>query len=179
MFGIRDVKREEKAVETEKAVRELIHNKLGYKLVDSDIKVAHRLGSYQSNKEFAVIVPFNSPKVTEEVRSTSRRRASKGSGIVIAEDLTKINAARYQKVRELSGVVRACTKRGEIYALGQNGRVKKNSVDGVIPVQQGINKPGKYTPSHYSPPKCASKTLLRDASHTTGACSPGATRCKT
>ena len=39
--------------------------------------------------------------------------------------MTKINAARYQKVRELSGVVRAGTRRGEIYALGQNGRVFK------------------------------------------------------
>ena len=125
VFGIRDVKREEKAVETEKAVRELIHNKLGYKLVDSDIEVAHRLGSYQSNKDRAVIVRFNSRKVTEEV--TSRRRALKGSGIVIAEDLTKINAARYQKVRELSGVVRAWTRRGEIYALDQNGRVFKKT----------------------------------------------------
>ena len=123
VFGIRDVKREEKAVETEKTVRELIRNKLGYKLDDSDIEVAHRLGSYQSNKDRAVIVRFSSRKVTEQV--TSRRRALKGSGIVIAEDLTKINAARYQKVRELSAVVRAWTKRGEIYALGQNGRVLK------------------------------------------------------
>ena len=123
MFGIRDVKKEEKAVETEEAVRELIHNKLGYTLVDSDIEVAHRLGSYQSKKDRAVIVRFNLRKVTEEV--TSRRRASKGSGIVIAKDLTKINATRYQKVRELSGVVRAWARRGEIYALGQNGRVLK------------------------------------------------------
>ena len=37
VFGVREVKGEEEAVETEKAVRELIHNKLGYKLVDSDI----------------------------------------------------------------------------------------------------------------------------------------------
>ena len=96
VFGIRDVKREEKAVKTEKAVRELIHNKLGYKLVDSDIEVAT---SRIKN------VRFSSRKVTEEV--TSRRCALKGSGIVIAEDLTKINAARYQKVRELSGISRS------------------------------------------------------------------------
>ena len=161
-------------------VRELIHNKLGYKLVDSDIEVAHRLGSYQSNKDRAVIVRFNSRKVTEEV--TSRRRALKGSGIVIAEDLTKINAARYKKVRELSGVVRAWTKReggggGRFMPLAKTGSIQKNTINGVVPVQQGVDRPGKCATPHNSPPGCASGTPLRDASHTTGACSPGAAQC--
>ena len=149
VFGIRDVKREEKAVETEKAIPELIHNKLGYKLVSSDIEVAHRLGSYQSNKDRAVIVHFNSRKVMEEV--TSRRRALKGSGIVIAEDLTKINAARYQKVRELSGVVRAWTKRGEIYALGQNGRVLKKAPSMELSQFNRVLTDHGNTPHHIDP----------------------------
>ena len=85
----------------------------------------------------------------EEV--TSRRRALKGSGIVIAEDLTKINAARYQKVRELSGVVRAWTKRGEIYAIGQNGRILKKAPSMELSQFNRVLTDHRNTPHHTAP----------------------------
>ncbi|GFR93108.1 hypothetical protein ElyMa_002634100 [Elysia marginata] len=55
----------------------------------------------------------------------TKRRALKGSGTTITEELTKINFNRLRQLKDLDAVERAWTKQGEAYAVGRNGKILK------------------------------------------------------
>ncbi|GFS17815.1 hypothetical protein ElyMa_001505800 [Elysia marginata] len=114
IFGIRDTRKDE---------QNLIGQKLDFKLHDRDIDIAHRLGSFRPNSDRCIIVRFSSRKTIKTIMT--KRRALKGSGITIAEDLTKINFNRLRQLKDLDAVERAWTKKGEAYAVGRNGKILK------------------------------------------------------
>ncbi|GFS17934.1 LINE-1 type transposase domain-containing protein 1 [Elysia marginata] len=87
------------------------------------IDVADRIGPFKKDYDRALIVRFTTHSAASEV--LAKRRALKGSGITIAEDLTPTNAAKFRKFREIKCVQRAWTKRGEIYVKGEDGFVLK------------------------------------------------------
>ncbi|GFS26650.1 hypothetical protein ElyMa_001725700 [Elysia marginata] len=53
------------------------------------------------------------------------RRALKGSGIVITEDLTPTNLQKFKRIRELDTALQTWTKGGEIFVKNVNNRVLK------------------------------------------------------
>ena len=79
IFGLR----EEAGENCVSKVFDLVTAKLGRKLTDQDIEVAHRLPA--KVKPWPVIVQFRSRDIKLDV--TKRRRVLKESGIVIADDL--------------------------------------------------------------------------------------------
>ncbi|GFR59737.1 LINE-1 type transposase domain-containing protein 1 [Elysia marginata] len=105
-------------------VTDLFRGRLGLTHFDPQtIDVAHRIGPFKKEYDRAVIVRFITHRAANEV--LAKRRALKGSGITIAEDLTPTNAAKFPKFREIKSVQRAWTKRGEIYVKREDGLVLK------------------------------------------------------
>ncbi|GFS00051.1 unconventional myosin-Vb-like [Elysia marginata] len=125
--GLRDSESETEE-KTKRSVCKLISEKLGVASFDSNsIDIAHRLGKYGQNRDRAVIVRFNTHSAAKRVLGC--RRALKGTNVYMTEDLTKINANRLQKVRDLETVALAWTRGGEIFAKDHNGVVTKINND--------------------------------------------------
>ncbi|GFS14171.1 hypothetical protein ElyMa_001417100 [Elysia marginata] len=86
VFRVRDNSSERREKSTE-LVRSIIKNKLKLNLADSDIDKARPLGKFRASADRAIRVRFNSHSTAEQV--LFKRRALEGTGITIAEDLTK------------------------------------------------------------------------------------------
>ncbi|GFS09554.1 LINE-1 type transposase domain-containing protein 1 [Elysia marginata] len=124
VFGLRDKVKFEEVEDTTSLVLDLFRGRLGLTHFDPQtIDVAHRIGPFKKEYDRAVIVRFTTHRAANEV--LAKRRALKGSGITIAEDLTPTNAAKFRKFREIKCVQRAWTKRGEIYVKREDGLILK------------------------------------------------------
>ncbi|GFS11139.1 LINE-1 type transposase domain-containing protein 1, partial [Elysia marginata] len=124
VFGLRDKVKFEEVEDTTSLVLDLFRGRLGLTHFDPQtIDVAHRIGPFKIEYNRAVIVRFTTHRAANEV--LAKRRALKGSGITIAEDLTPTNAAKFRKFREIKCVQRAWTKRGEVYVKREDGLVLK------------------------------------------------------
>ena len=116
--GVRD-SQGEKNSETHKKIEDIIKKKLNVENLDIDI--VHRLGRYRSESDRHIIVKFSSHKCANAV--LYKRRALKGSGIGIHEDLTRANAQRLRLVNDLDTVEKAWSKNGDIFALTKEGHI--------------------------------------------------------
>ncbi|RUS77598.1 hypothetical protein EGW08_014637 [Elysia chlorotica] len=122
VFGIRDNKNET-IEETEKKIVAVISSKLGVADIKQKIDVAHRVGRYVPNADRAIIVRFARHASAQQI--LIKRRALKGSGVTIAEDLTAMNAQRLKKLKELDNAVQAWSKGGELFVKGKNDLIIK------------------------------------------------------
>ena len=90
---------------------DILKNKMRMNINEEDVKMAHRVGKFRSDKKRAIIVRFASRKKKDLVMTEKKKL--KGSGILICEDLTKTNASWFFKVKKTEGVLNAWTKNGE------------------------------------------------------------------
>lgn len=121
VFGLKGDK-DESATESERLVCKLFQEKLGVSVQGKDIDIAHRTGRPVPGKPRQIIVKFMSRKMKEAVMRD--RRKLKGSGIVIAEDLTATNAQLYATCRRDPQFSAVWTKNGRTIALGHNGKIE-------------------------------------------------------
>ncbi|GFS27283.1 hypothetical protein ElyMa_005253800 [Elysia marginata] len=123
IFGVKDTFKHESAEETEQIVIKLIKKHLNINIEEKDIDSVHRLGIFKNGSDRAIIVRFLSRKTATKI--LANRRRLKGTGVALAEDLTRTNLDRLYKVKALEGVKSAWSKKGTIYACGQNGKILK------------------------------------------------------
>ncbi|GFR97679.1 hypothetical protein ElyMa_004483600 [Elysia marginata] len=93
------------------------------------IDIAHRLGKYGQNRHRAVIVRFNTHSAAKRVLRCRCALKLKGTNVYMTEDLTRINANRLHKVRNLETVALAWTRGGKIFTKDLNGVVTKINND--------------------------------------------------
>ena len=102
-------------------VFDLVTTKLGRKLTDQDIEVAHRLPA--KVKPWPVIVQFRSPDKKLDVMK--RRRVLKGSDIVIADDLCNGLLNTYNRLKQHPDCKKAWSWDGQLFAELKTGPVVK------------------------------------------------------
>ncbi|GFS14842.1 hypothetical protein ElyMa_003172400 [Elysia marginata] len=121
IFGVSDKNKYERAEETTKIVKDIIVKKLKLtQFNEASIDKTHRVGRFKTNSDRAIIVRFSTHSAAETVLAS--RRALKGSGIVITEDLTPTNLQKFKRIREIDTALQTWTKGGEIFV---NSRVLK------------------------------------------------------
>lgn len=120
VFGVPDTGVWETAEQAEEKVLNVINKKLSMAdIKGNDIEIAHRVGKFQQGKNRAIIVRFLSRKIKEKV--IRERRKLKGSKMLIAEDLTKENAAWFFQVKSTPGVTSTWTRNGETFISTPSG----------------------------------------------------------
>ena len=113
IFGLKEITHEKDSSQTEEAVIRLFKEKLSVTTTPQQIEVAHRIGKQSSGRTRQIIVRFVSRKDCGRVLAA--RKALKGSGITIAEDLTEKNAKWLHSVKKREDVVAAWTKNGKCF----------------------------------------------------------------
>ena len=93
-------------------VFDLVTTKLGRKLTDQDIEVAHRLPA--KVKPWPVIVQFRSRDIKLDVMK--RRRVLKVSGVVIADDLCNGLLNTYNRLKQHPDCKKAWSWDGQLFA---------------------------------------------------------------
>ena len=138
IFGVRETARFEKSEDTTREVEKIIRKLNILNLNATCIDVAHRIGQQRPASDRAILVRLTSHKAQSKILSA--RRTLKGTGIVITEDLTRANSARYHRIREMPRVYQAWTKFGDTYVKldGKEGRVVK------INKQSSLQEVNKY-----------------------------------
>ena len=123
IFGVRETARFEKVEETTKEVEKIISKLNILNLNATCIDVAHRIGQQRPTSDRTILVRLTSHKAQSKILSACR--TLKGTGIVITEDLTRANLARYHRIREMPRVYQAWTKFGDtcVKLNGKEGRV--------------------------------------------------------
>ena len=127
IFGVPDPGDWETAAESEEKVLSIFHQKLKmYNIKSEQIEACHRIGRYKEGKNRAVIVRFISRKTKDSI--IKERKQLKGTRILIAEDLTRENAAWFFKVKmsvkDESSISSVWTHNGETFVYGPSGKVK-------------------------------------------------------
>ena len=127
IYGLREGGRgdSETAEETIEAVKELFKEKLGVTVEKQDIANAHRLGKKEGGRERSVIVRFVRRTVKEQV--ITKRRALKGTKVVIADDLSPYYNGLFHEVREAMGPRNVWTAGGQVFTR-LRGRVRRVDV---------------------------------------------------
>jgi hypothetical protein len=115
IFGLNDVKKDETAQETAVEVVRMLTSQLKMDVNVNDIDIAHRLGRYEIGKPRAVIVKFMRRR--HKMETIQKRRALKGTRVVIREDLTPLNQKLLREVITTDNVENAWTKDGVIFAI--------------------------------------------------------------
>ena len=118
-----DTNKEETVDDTiSKAVE--VFNKIGMKITETDISVAHRLGKYSEDRPRPIISKF--VRRRHKMEAIEKRRKLKGTRIAITEDLTRDNYFFLLKVKDQANVDTAWTRDGVVFAkLKSNGRITK------------------------------------------------------
>ena len=120
VFGIKDTDKNETHTESEEKIVNLIENKLGVN-VRNRIDIAHRVGSFSTISDRAIIVKFKCRK--EKIAVIQNRKKLKGSRVSISEDLTVINHQLLIKTKHNPKVESAWSSMGKIFAKLHNGRI--------------------------------------------------------
>lgn len=111
IFGVS----EQDGEDVEKKVTDILNNKLKITLPDLAVERTHRTGKriLSAHKHRPIIVKFSNYKFKNEVYN--QKRALKGSGIVIREDLTKLRVGTLQHAAKKYGYRNVWTRDGDIF----------------------------------------------------------------
>lgn len=120
IYGVEDRTPRETSEETAQKVIGVLNDKLNMGLGQQDIDIAHRIGRFSTEGNRPIICRFVSRANT--LRSIKRRRALKGTQLVIREDLTQKNIKLLEKTSAVTGVKTAWSDQGKVYALMGDGR---------------------------------------------------------
>jgi exosome complex exonuclease DIS3/RRP44 len=117
IYGLKDEKKET-YFDTCQKVLSLMNDKLGIKLRNGDVDIAHRIGKFSRDGNRPVICKFVQRFAKHDIIRS--RRKLKGTHYVIREDLTNINAKLLENVASHSKVKVAWSDEGKIIALLTN-----------------------------------------------------------
>jgi hypothetical protein len=115
IFGLPDGKKDETVQETAEEVVRLLSSQLKMDVNVDDIDIAHRLGRFETGKPRAVIVKFM--RRCHRMEAIYKRRALKGTRVVIREDLTPLNQKLLREVSTTENVDNAWTRDGQVFAM--------------------------------------------------------------
>ncbi|XP_033758134.1 uncharacterized protein LOC117340483 [Pecten maximus] len=122
IYGLQDDGTKETTQECTDKVVSLIKDKLKLPTFnEAEIDVAHRLGKHISGKTRSVICKFVQRRKKSEV--VTKRRALKGSGIVIVEDMTQMNRTLLNEVKQVEGVKNTWCSDGKLFAMLSNDKI--------------------------------------------------------
>ena len=121
ILGIDDPKQTETADDTTAKVITMLQSKLEMDVNINDIDIAHRLGKFRKDGNRPVIVKFLSRK--KKNQALYKRRALKGSSIVIKEALATENQKLLENVASQDCVKTTWTKDADVYALLHNTNI--------------------------------------------------------
>ena len=110
--------------DTDTAVIDIMTNKLGLQVNDTDLDRSHRIGrkTQRSTKPRLIIVKFVSYKVRAEVFRS--KRGLKKTGLGITESLTDKRAELYSSVSDHPNVEATWTIDGRVVALRRDNKTK-------------------------------------------------------
>ena len=119
IYGLREVRKHETVLDTTHLVLEFLNAKMGVRVGIQDICTSHRLGKPEPNRYRSVIVKFARRLTKFEV--LENRYRLKGSGIVVAEDLSPSNTKLFWEMRDNFGQQNVWTRDCKIYVNTRDG----------------------------------------------------------
>ena len=122
VFGVKDINPKESAEETEKKFIDVLKI-MGLENLRQGIDIAHRVGSFKPGKSRPIIVKMHGRK--DKVEIMKNKKALKGSGIGVSEDLTIFNAKLYDRCRRDENFNQIWTRNGTIYVRDKSNHVRK------------------------------------------------------
>lgn len=124
VFGIPEVKTGSEDVgDCVKKCVDVFSNKVGVKVEEQDVEMAHRIGRPGGGRPRAIIVRFHSRRLRGQV--LAERRKLKQSGVSIGEDLTAQNYKLLKSATQHSAVMSAWSSHGKVIAKVKNGQIVK------------------------------------------------------
>lgn len=114
IYGVSENKHEN----IEDTVKNLIHNKLNLNITSSNIERCHRIGKVTEEKYRAIVVRMTNYKLKMDIIKS--RKALKGTGIIIAEDMTHEKHKLLKETVQQIGKENVWTMDGKIYAKVNN-----------------------------------------------------------
>ena len=117
IYGVKESQNENSG----EVVCDIMKEKLGIELCPGDINKVHRLNQVNPavNKPRAIIVKFFSHAIKR--RCVLNRKKLKGTGIVIAEDLTRVNSGVLNRARNHDCVESTWSVEGKLFAKLRDG----------------------------------------------------------
>ena len=120
IYGLREIGgRGETMHDTIKQVIDFLNVRLGLHIEWQDICIAHRLGQREAHRYRSIIVKF--VRRTTKLDILENRHRLKGSGIVIAEDLTPENNKLFWELRDAFGKFNVWTRDCQIFVNTRDG----------------------------------------------------------
>ncbi|KAK7490339.1 hypothetical protein BaRGS_00018500 [Batillaria attramentaria] len=113
IYGLPEDARNEPAHQTGMNVRKFCRDKLGVSLAETDIDIAHRLGSRQQDRHRSVIVKFVRRDVKQQV--LKQRRKLKQTGIMVTDDLTPRHQQLLRDMKEVAGIRNCWSAEGTVF----------------------------------------------------------------
>ncbi|XP_033740525.1 uncharacterized protein LOC117327576 [Pecten maximus] len=123
IIGLEDKNRNETVEQSVEKIVNFVKNKLKVPITEADIDTAHRLGPYTGQRPRNLICKFTHRRKKMEI--IRNRKILKKSGIVITEDLTRINQQRLKLAYELPCVEKSWSMEGKLFALLKNGKKRQ------------------------------------------------------
>ena len=115
-----------------KKMQKMVKEKLKINVAEEDVEIAHRLpASRQENQEKAVIVKFRNPGVRYAILKA--RRALKGTGISICEDISASVLSTLKSLRENPNTKDAWCWNGKIFIKDQHDKMHSFGYGTAIP----------------------------------------------
>ena len=134
IFGLKESQSERHSDNNNnKNISDFLQRRLGLRNInENQIDKAHRVGRYSPNHDRAFVVRFVKHDTARLV--LQKRRALKGTGITITEDLTKTNAIRLHKLKNLGNASQAWSQNGDLFVKDKHGIVHKYNNN--VPLQE-------------------------------------------
>ena len=115
VFGLAEIRNEDPIT----LVANLLKSKLRIQVNDRDLEICHRLGTRTLNKTRPMIVKF---RYRDQKYDTMKaRKALKGTGIVLSEDMCSEMQALQRELQNHPGVSSTWTWNGKLFAKNLNG----------------------------------------------------------
>jgi FtsZ-binding cell division protein ZapB len=139
VYNVAEVKPEDPAETSADCIKkscQIFTDMMGVPVEESEVEVAHRVGARtrpaQDNgqrkaKPRPIILRFVSRKVRDRV--LKERRALKGKGVSVGEDLTHMNFKLLKAAEDHSATLQAWSSNGKIIAKLKNGQTVRLDVD--------------------------------------------------
>lgn len=120
--GIEDTENED-GFATEKKVVRFLKDNLNINVESNDIDICHRLGKFNPARKRAVIVKLVRRKTKHAI--LHKRRALKGSGCGVSEDLTAANFRLMKAAKEVDGVQDSWSIDGKLFVKSSDNIVRR------------------------------------------------------
>ena len=145
IYGLKEINRNESVLDTTHLVLEFLNVKMGVRVGIQDICTSHRLGKPEPHRYRSVIVKFARRLTKFEV--LENRFRLKGSGIVVAEDLSPANTRLFWEMRDTFGQRNVWTRDCKIYVNTREGIRQVNQTNRLETLGLSRHDPHASTPA--------------------------------